>query len=108
MAIRRTLLPTIPLFAPLSTKEELVLCLCSYTIYVMCVLHHLYLILSIVTVVQLLDVGFTFWLVGLLMFVVDNTLRISAREISVSWSDVVFSRRVLLFSLGVSSGCVVE
>jgi hypothetical protein len=47
-----------------------------------------------------------FW-VGLLVLVVDNTLRMSAGEISLSCSQVVFARSVSLESLRISVSCVV-
>ena len=50
----------------------------------MCVLNYMYLIPSIVIVSLLVDVGLPFWLVELLLLVVDNTLRISAGEMLLS------------------------
>ena len=107
MAIRRTSFPAISPSDPLSTNDELVLCLCSDTLYVMCILHCRYLIPSIVTVVLLVDVGSPFWLVELLLLVVDNILHISAGWVLLSWSDIAFARRVVLLSLGVSLACAV-
>ena len=104
MVIRRTSFPTIPPFSPLSTNEELLLCVCSDTVYVVCVLHYMYLIMSIVTVSLLVDANFLSWLVGLLLLVVNNTLRVSTGEIVLSWSDVVFARRLVQLSLDVSVG----
>ena len=60
VVIQQTSLPAILPFASLSTNNELVLYLCSDTLYVMCVLHCMYLIPSIVTVALLVDVGLPF------------------------------------------------
>ena len=54
-------------------------------------------------VALLVDASFPFWLVGLLMLPVDNILRTSAGKILLSWSNVVFARRMVLLPLGVSA-----
>ena len=66
---------------PLSTNEELMLCLCTYTLYILYILNCMYLIPPIVVVVPSREARLFFCGEGLLLLFVDSTLRISAGKI---------------------------
>ena len=90
--MRQKTLPAIPPLAHLSTSDDPVLCLRTDTLYVLYMLHCLYLMPSIVTVVSLLGTDLSFWFIDEEVSVVDSTLCISPGEM-LSWMDVALASK---------------